>query len=84
MIFLLLLFTPTSQASEIYAIVNGNLQKASVVSFSGAAAAELYASLSLPETDTRDEHGGPITGKAKFGKNVACTNTAGRFECQIK
>lgn len=84
MTLFLLLLAPLAQASDIYAIVNGDLAKASLVSVSGAAAAELYESLLLPETEVRDEHGGPIMGTAKFGKNIACTKSSGKFECQIK
>ena len=39
----------------------------------GAAAAEMYEKLNLPETDVRDEHGGPAFGKAKYGQHIGCS-----------
>ena len=40
--------------------------------FSGAAAIELYASLSIPEVSVSDEHGGPAYALAKYGKLFGC------------
>lgn len=38
----------------------------------GAAAVEMYEKLNLPETEVRDEHGGPAFGKAKYGQHIGC------------
>ena len=73
-----------AQASQIYALVKGELATASTVRISGAAAQELYAQLNIEETEVRDEHGGPVTGQAKYGKNVTCVHEYNRYECEIK
>ena len=61
-----------------------SLALAGEMRLTGPAAEELYKKLDIQEVEVRDEHGGPVTGYAKYGNFIACEKLEDRYECSFR